>query len=87
MIAPLSEAVGSGAVQRDQKPPDWPLDPVKRRLIQIVLQGAAEADIGTLYCALAEPLTGLPGRSPVEAVAADSADDVAKAVFNMLGAH
>ncbi|WP_068636377.1 integrase [Thauera butanivorans] len=70
---------------RGQKLPDWQLDPVKRHLTQTVLQGAAEVDNWTLYRALSEPLEGLGGRSPVEAVTADSVDEVARAVFNALG--
>ena len=72
---------------RGRRLPDWQLDPEKQRLTQIVLQAAPEVDAWTLYRALSEPLEGLAGRSPVEAVAADSVDDVAKAVFNVLGVH
>ncbi|SOD42768.1 integrase [Nitrosovibrio sp. Nv4] len=72
---------------RGRRLPDWQLDPVKRQLTQIVLQAAPEVDIWTLYRALSEPLEGLAGRSPVEAVTADSVDAVAKAVFNVLGVH
>lgn len=72
---------------RGRRLPDWQLDPVKQRLTQIVLQAAPEVDAWTLYRALSEPLEGLAGRSPVEAVTADSVDDVAKAVFNVLGVH
>ena len=72
---------------RGRRLPDWQLDPVKQRLTQIVLQAASEVDAWTLYRALSEPLEGLAGRSPGEAVAADSVDDVAKAVFNVLGVH
>lgn len=71
--------------RRGQRLPDWQLDPVKQRLTQAVLQGAPGLDPWTLYRALSEPLEGLDGRSPVEAVAADSVDAVAKAVFNVLG--
>ena len=72
---------------RGQRLPDWQLDPVTQRLTQIVLQAAPEVDAWTLYRALSEPLEGLAGRSPVEAVTADSVDAVAKAVFNVLGLH
>ncbi|MGL6079889.1 integrase [Methyloversatilis discipulorum] len=71
--------------RRGQRLPDWQLDPVKQRLTQAVLQGAPGLDPWTLYRALSEPLEGLDGRSPAEAVAADSVDAVAKAVFNVLG--
>lgn len=70
---------------RGQKLPDWQLDPVKQRLTQAVLQGAAEVDNWTLYRALSEPLESLGGRSPVDAVAGDSVDEMAKAVLNVLG--
>jgi len=73
--------------RRGQRLPDWQLDPVKQRLTQSVLQSASEVDAWTLYRALSEPLEGLAGRSPVEAVTADSVENVAKAVFNVLGVH
>ena len=72
---------------RGQKLPDWQLDPVKQRLTLTLLQGAARVDAWTLYRALSEPLEGLAGRSPVEAVTGDSVDEVARAVFNVLGIH
>ena len=68
---------------RGRRLPDWQLDPVKQQLTQIVLQAAPEVDTWTLYRALSEPLEGLAGRSPVEAVTADSIDAVAKAVSNV----
>jgi len=46
-----------------------------------------EIDGWTLYRALSEPLEGLGGRSPVEAVTAGSIGEVTKAVFNVLGLH
>ena len=72
---------------RGQKLPDWQLDPVKQQLTEVVLGAAANVDTWTLYRALSEPLEGLAGRSPVEAVAVDSIDDVASAVRNVLGIH
>lgn len=72
---------------RGQKLPDWQLDPVKQQLTQAVLQGTAGVDNWTLYRALSEPLEGLSGRSPVDAVTADSVDEVARVVFNVLGIH
>lgn len=72
---------------RGRRLPDWQLDPVKQRLTQAVLQGAPVVDAWTLYRALSEPLEGLAGRSPVEAVTVDSVDDMAKAVLNVLGVH
>jgi hypothetical protein len=70
---------------RGQKLPDWQLDPVKQQLTQTVLQEVEGIDNWTIYRALSEPLEGLGGRSPVEAVTPDSIDDVARAVFNVLG--
>ncbi|WP_218599084.1 hypothetical protein [Pollutimonas bauzanensis] len=58
-----------------------------QRLTQAVLKGAAEVDAWTLYRTLSEPLEGLGGQSPVDAVTADSVDAVTKAVFNVLGVH
>ncbi len=72
---------------RRQKLPDWQLDPVKQQLTQAVLKGAAEVDSWTLYRALSEPLEGLGERAPVDAVTADSVDDVTRVVFNVLGVH
>lgn len=72
---------------RGQKLPDWQLDPVKQRLTQAVLQAAAEVDSWTLFRALSEPLEGLGGRSPVEAVTSESLEQVTRAVFNVLGVH
>jgi hypothetical protein len=72
---------------RRQKLPDWQLDPVKQELTEAVLKGAADVDNWTLYRALSEPLEGLAGRSPVDAVMGDSIDVVSKAVFNVLGVH
>ncbi|WP_236186206.1 integrase [Pseudomonas protegens] len=69
---------------RGQKLPDWQLDPVKRQLTQTVLQESEGVDNWTLYRALSEPLEGLGGRTPIEAVTATSIDDVAKAVLNVL---
>ena len=72
---------------RGQKLPDWQLDPVKRQLTQAVLQEVEGIDNWTLYRALSEPLEGLGGQAPVNAVTASSIDDVARAVFNVLGEH
>ncbi len=58
---------------------------MKHQLTQAVLQGASEIDNWTLYRALSEPLEGLVGHSPVDAVTADSLDEVTRAVFNVLG--
>lgn len=72
---------------RGQKLPDWQFDPVKQQLTQSVLQEVDGIDNWTIYRALSEPLEGLGGRSPVDAVTPGSIDDVAKAVFNVLGVH
>ena len=72
---------------RGQKLPDWQLHPVKQQLTQAVLQQAEGVDHWTLYRALSEPLEGLGGRSPVDAVTADSIGEMARAVFNALGVH
>lgn len=72
---------------RGRKLPDWQLDPVKQRLTQAVLQRAAGVDAWTLYRALSEPLEGLHGRAPVDAVTEDSIDAVARAVFSVLSLH
>ncbi len=73
--------------RRGQKLPDWQLDPVKQQLTQTVLQEVESIDNWTIYRALSEPLEGLSGRSPVDAVTPRSIDDVTRAVFNVLGVH
>ncbi len=50
-----------------------------------VLQEVEGIDHWTIYRALSEPLEGLGGRSPVDAVTHGTIDDVAEAVFNVLG--
>ncbi|WP_280188497.1 integrase [Delftia sp. PS-11] len=70
---------------RGQKLPDWQLDPVKRQLTETLLQDVEGIDQWTIYRALSEPLEGLGGRSPVEAVTPGSIDAVADAVRNVLG--
>ncbi|OFU89034.1 MULTISPECIES: integrase [Stenotrophomonas] len=70
---------------RGQKLPDWQLDPVKQQLTQTVLQEVEGIDHWTIYRALSEPLEGLGGRSPVDAVTHGTIDKVAEAVFNVLG--
>src|SRR3546814_17693832 len=64
---------------------DRQLDPVKQQLTQTVLQEVEGIDHWTIYRALSEPLEGLGGRSPVDAVTHGTIDDVAEAVFNVLG--
>ncbi len=70
---------------RGQKLPDWQLDTVKQQLTRTVLQEVEGIDHWTIYRALSEPLESLGGRSPVDAVTPGSIDDVAEAVFNVLG--
>lgn len=72
---------------RGQKLPDWQLDPVKQQLTQTVLQRAVDVDNWTLYRALSEPLEGLAGRSPVEAVTAETVEEIVRVVLNVLGIH
>jgi len=50
-----------------------------------VLQEVEGIDPWTIYRALSEPLEDLGGRSPVDAVTHGTIDDVAEAVFNVLG--
>lgn len=72
---------------RGQKLPDWQLDPVKQQLTQTVLREIEGIDHWTIYRALSEPLEGLGGRSPLDAVTHGTIDHVAEAVFNVLGVH
>lgn len=52
-----------------------------------MLNGAADVDNWTLHRALSEPLEGLGGRTPMDAVAAESVEEVAAAVFNVPSIH
>jgi hypothetical protein len=73
--------------RRGRKLPDWQLVPERQALTEAVLQGAGGIDDWTLYRALSEPLEGLAGRSPVDAVTTHSVEAIARAVFNVLGVH
>jgi hypothetical protein len=70
---------------RGQHIPDWQLAPVRQQLIHTILQRAEGVDAWTLYCALSEPLDGLEGRLPVEAVTVRNLPEAASAVFSALG--
>ena len=70
---------------RRQRLPDWQLDPQGLLLTREVLAQAADVDAWTLYRALAEPLDGLEGRAPVEAVGRQGVEAVAQAVLGVLG--
>ncbi len=83
--AGLLLALNVGA--RGQKLPEWQLDPAQKKLTQAVLAKAHGIDNWTLYRALSEPLEGLGGQSPVDAVTPDSIEAVIKAVYNVLGIH
>jgi hypothetical protein len=70
---------------RGQRIPDWQLDPVRQQFTQTVLQRAERVDGWTLYRVLSEPLDGLDGRSPMEAVTVQNLHEAAGAVFGALG--
>jgi Phage integrase family len=70
---------------RGQRIPDWQLDPVRLQLIHTVLQHAEGVDAWTLYRVLSEPLDGLEGRSPVEAVTTQNLHEAAGAALSALG--
>lgn len=72
---------------RGQKLPDWQLDPLCLRLTQKVLEAADGVDTWTLYRTLSDPLDGLRGRSPVEAVSPANLPQVVKAVLGVFGIH
>jgi hypothetical protein len=72
---------------RGQRLPDWQLEGVKQALTEAVLEVSKGVDNWTVYRALSEPLKGLGGRTPVEAVTTQSLDDVVNAVCNVLGVH
>lgn len=73
--------------RRGQRLPDWQLEPIKQQLTQAVLQKAGNVDNWTLYHALCEPIEGLDGNSPIDAVTEDSIEDVVKIVLNVLSIH
>ena len=72
---------------RRQRLPDWQLDPLCLRLTQKVLQAADGVDAWTVYRALSQPLAGLRGRSPVDAVTTANLPKVVTAVRNAIGLH
>ncbi len=77
----LSLAMGN----REQRIPDWQLDPVRQEFIQSVLQRAEGVDGWTVYRALSEPHEVLEGRSPVEAVNMQNRHEAARVVFSAPG--
>jgi hypothetical protein len=58
---------------------------MRQQLIRTILQRAEGIDTWTLYRALSEPLEGLEGRSPVEAVTTQNLHEVAGTVLGALG--
>ena len=64
---------------------DWQLDPLRQQLTEAVLQQAAGVDGWTIHEALSQPLEGLAGRSPLEAVTPGSLQGTVMAVLNTLG--
>jgi len=75
-----------------------PLRPPQQRLLSDAIQDwlpeghlayfiSDSVDNWTIYRALSEPLESLGGRSPADAVMPGSIDDVASALFNVLGMH
>lgn len=76
-----------GVGPRKQRLPDWQLDPPRLKLTQEVLKVAGDVDAWTIYHALSEPMEGLRGRSPVDAVAPSNLDEVVSTVCNALGVH
>ena len=73
--------------RRGQKLPDWQLDPVRLSLTQQVMQRAPSVDKWTIYRALSEPLEGLGGHSPINAVQPETVEDVTRTVLDVLGLH
>ncbi|HKO88040.1 MAG TPA: antitoxin Xre/MbcA/ParS toxin-binding domain-containing protein [Burkholderiales bacterium] len=74
-----------GTSEKELRLPDWQLDPLALRLTQSVLEQASDVDTWTLYRALCEPLELFEGRTPAEAVTAQSIEYVTKAVLHVLG--
>jgi hypothetical protein len=58
---------------------------VRLQLIHTILQRAEGVDAWTFYRALSEPLDGLEGRSPMEAVTTDNLPEAVIAVLSVLG--
>lgn len=74
-----------GTTEKDLRLPDWQLEPFALLLTQRVLEHASDVDTWTLYRALSEPLELFEGRTPAEAVTAQSIEHVTKAVLHVLG--
>lgn len=65
--------------------PDWQLDDVKRRMTQEVLAVAKDVDDWTVFRVLSQPLDALGARAPIDAVTAESVQEVICVVVNALG--
>jgi integrase len=70
---------------RGQRIPDWQLDPVRLQFIHTVLERTEGVDGWTLYRVLSEPLDGLDGCSPVDAIAIGNLPGATSGVFRALG--
>lgn len=70
---------------RGQRLPDWQLDPIRLKLTQEVLANADDVDAWSLFHALSEPMDGLQGQPPLQAVRPGNIASVATAVLNALG--
>ncbi|MPZ42855.1 MAG: DUF4102 domain-containing protein [Betaproteobacteria bacterium] len=71
---------------RGHRIPDWQLDPVRHAFTCAVLERVPERDAWAIYGAMSEPLDGLSGRTPIDAVSAGNVDEVMDAVCRALSA-
>lgn len=69
---------------RGHRIPDWQLDPLRHQFTCAVLEHAPELDGWAIYRVLSEPLEGLSGRIPADAVTPDNFDEVMAVVCHVL---
>lgn len=69
---------------RGLRVPDWHLDPLKNRLVQMLMRQTQGVDAWQLYDALSQPHAQLSGRAPIEAVKHGNLQKIAMLVRSTL---
>lgn len=72
---------------RGQRIPDWQLDPLRYKLVLVVLMQSPDADSWKLYRTLCKPHERLKGRSPIDVVTLKNFDITARIVCTALGSR
>ncbi|MEN4949051.1 tyrosine-type recombinase/integrase [Pseudomonas proteolytica] len=72
---------------RGQRIPDWQLDPLRYKLVLVVLMQSPDADSWKLYRTLCKPHERLKGRSPIDSLTLENFDITAQIVCTALGSR